>query len=126
MRITIDIEAILARVQARHRARHEQLRATGVALIRDWRQRRMNTSPKDQAALRWNAPTAPLRQPAPGEKLFEFLRGHDRFLCELRDHGPHGIEAQFLQNEEFLFSRRFETREFAVRWAEQERLALTR
>ena len=31
----------------------------------------------------------------PGELLFEFLRGHDCFLCELRDHGEYGVEAQF-------------------------------
>jgi hypothetical protein len=24
------------------------------------------------------------------ERLFEFLRGRDRILCELRDDGPHG------------------------------------
>ena len=52
----------------------------------------------------------PSRQPQPGERLFEFLRGHDRFLCELRDHGEFGVEAQFFINEEFLLSRRFETR----------------
>jgi hypothetical protein len=38
----------------------------------------------------------------PGEPLFEFLRGHDRFLCELRDHATYGVEAQFYQNEEVL------------------------
>jgi hypothetical protein len=64
--------------------------------------------------------------------LFEFLRGHDRFRCELRDHGPHGIEAQFFQNEEFLYARRFEgidptltARALAIAWAEQERAALS-
>ncbi len=66
----------------------------------------------------------PPRQPVPGEPLFAFLRGHDRFLCELRDHDTYGIEAQFYQNEEFLYSRRFDTREQAVRWAELERAAL--
>jgi hypothetical protein len=56
-----------------------------------------------------NAKPAPARVAKPGELLFEFLRGHDRFLCELRDHGDFGVEAQFYQNEEFLFSRRFES-----------------
>ncbi len=43
-----------------------------------------------------NQPPTPPRQAQPGEKLFEFLPGHGRFLCELRDHGePYGVEAQF-------------------------------
>jgi hypothetical protein len=43
---------------------------------------------------------APPRQPKPGELLFEFLHGHDRILCELRDDGEvGGVEAQFLRNE---------------------------
>jgi hypothetical protein len=28
----------------------------------------------------------PAPQPTPGEKLFEFLVGHDRYRFELRDH----------------------------------------
>jgi hypothetical protein len=71
-----------------------------------------------------NRPPAPPRQPQPGERLFEFKRGHDRFLCELRDHGAYGIEAQFFQNEEFLWGRRFDTRELAVQWAELEQQAI--
>ena len=71
-----------------------------------------------------NAKPAPARVAKPGELLFEFLRGHDRFLCELRDHGDFDVEAQFYQNEEFLFSRRFDSRKLAVRWAEDERKAI--
>jgi hypothetical protein len=75
---------------------------------------------------------APARQPRPGELLFEFLVGHDRWMCELRDHGPYGIEAQFWKNEEFLMSRRFDPRldptrpprELAVAWANEERKTL--
>ena len=91
-----------------------------------------DSSPKNPAALRHDAPWTSPRQAQPGEKLFEFLRGHDRFLCELHDHGQHCVEVQFYQNEEFLFSRRFEQamsrtqtpREIAVQWAEEERKAL--
>lgn len=90
-----------------------------------------DTSPRNQAALLWNAKRAPAPVSRPGEELFEFLRGHDRFLCELRDHGKWGIEAQFFQNEEFLYSRRFDDvglgltpRELAIQWAESERTAL--
>lgn len=42
----------------------------------------------------------PPRVARPGEPLFEFLRGHDRFLCELRYHGEWRVEAQFFKNEE--------------------------
>jgi hypothetical protein len=74
----------------------------------------------------------PPRQPRPGERLFEFLLGTDRILCELRDHGPYGIEAQFFRNEEFRYSRRFDARldptrtprALAIQWAEEERRAL--
>jgi hypothetical protein len=66
----------------------------------------------------------PPRQSQPGERLFEFLRGHDRFLCELRNNGPNGVEAQFFQNEKLLYDRRFDTRALAVQWTEVERLAI--
>ena len=72
------------------------------------------------------------REPKPRERLFEFLCGHDRYLCELVDHGDYGIEAQFLKNEEFLFGRRFDPRldrlrpprELAIAWATEERTAI--
>ena len=67
-----------------------------------------------------NRPPAPPRQRQPGERLFEFLHGHDRYLVELRDHGAYGVEAQFWQNEEFSYSQRFETRALAVQWALEE------
>jgi len=41
-----------------------------------------------------------------------------RFLCELRDDGPSGVEPQFLQNKELLYSRRFGARTLVVRWGE--------
>ena len=74
-----------------------------------------------------NHPPAPPRQPQPGERLFEFVvkRNNARWLCELRDEGSHyGVEAQFFQNEELRFSRRFKTRALAVQWAEEERKAI--
>ena len=75
----------------------------------------------------------PSQGPKPRERLFEFLRGHDRILCELVDHGPvYGVEAQFLRNEEFAFSRAFPpyldpsrtSREMAIVWADAERKAI--
>jgi hypothetical protein len=60
-----------------------------------------------QESLHNAKPPAPL-QAQPGELLFEFLKGHDRIRCELRDHGePYGVEAQFFRNE-FNDSRRFD------------------
>jgi hypothetical protein len=54
------------------------------------------------------APKAPRE---PGERLFELLLGHDRFHCELRNHGEFGVEAQFFLKDELYVSRRFDDRE---------------
>lgn len=70
----------------------------------------------------------------PRETVFQFLRGHDRYLCELVDHGQYGIEAQFWKNEEFFYSRRFDhsqhdatlARDLAIAWAREERAAIER
>jgi hypothetical protein len=72
------------------------------------------------------------RQPVPGELLFEFLVGHNRWRVELRTHGEISVEAQFLQNEEFFCSRNFPAhldpartpRALAIAWAEEERKAI--
>ena len=72
-----------------------------------------------------NRTPAPPRQAQPAERLFEFLREHDRFLCELRDHGAYGVEAQFFLSEELFTSRRFDSRALAIQWAELEGGALT-
>jgi hypothetical protein len=82
-------------------------------------------------------PTQPPRVPRdaePAELLFEFfrVRDHTRWRCELRDHGRHGIEAQFSCNERFMYSRMFAAwldstrtpRDMAVQWAEEERKAI--
>ena len=44
-----------------------------------------------QDDLLFNHTRRPARQPQPGERLFEFVVGDDRYLCKLRDHGPYGI-----------------------------------
>ena len=76
---------------------------------------------------------APLSVGQPGEKLYEFLAGHDRIVFDLRDHGElYGVECQIFRNGEFWASRRFDpwldtsrpTRELAVQWAEAEREAI--
>ena len=82
-----------------------------------------------------NRPPAPPQEPQHGEFLFEFLHRDNRYRCELRDHGePYGVEAQFLKNGEFFYSRRFGARmhptrtprELAIAWAEAERQAMQR
>ena len=94
-----------------------------------------DTSPRDQAQLRHDAGRPAKRVAQPGELLFEFLSGHNRIRCELRDHGEvYGVEAQFFTNEEFIKGRRFdrrtdptrEPREMAIAWALEERRAIER
>ena len=63
-------------------------------------------------------------QPQPGVRLFECLHGRDRFLCDLRDDVPHGVEAQFFLNGEISRAGRFDTRALVIAWAEQEKLAI--
>ena len=62
----------------------------------------------------------------PDELLFEFLRGRDRFRCELRDRGAHGVEAQIFHEGAVLIAHRFASRDLAVRWAEGERREIER
>ena len=80
-------------------------------------------------------PAPPQQEPQHGEFLFEFLHRDDQYRCELRDHGePYGVEAQFLKNGQFFYSRRFDgrmhftrtPRERAIAWAEEERQAMQR
>jgi hypothetical protein len=85
-----------------------------------------------QEDLLFNHTRRPPRQSQPGERLFEFLLGTACVHCELRDHGPAGIEATFYQDGELLTSRRFDPRldpsrtprALAIQWAEEERRAL--
>jgi hypothetical protein len=79
-------------------------------------------------------PPTPPRQPSPGELLFEFHvpATHTFYRVELRDHGAHGIEAQFLDPVEIRTTRTFRQnldptrtpREMAIGWAEKERKAI--
>src|SRR4051812_6488053 len=91
----------------------------------------------DPVWFRPDAPPAPVRIQQRGELLFEFYRerDHSRWRCELRDHGAvYGIEAQFYQNEEWFYARRFDSsmdptrmpREMAIAWADEERKAIER
>jgi hypothetical protein len=79
-----------------------------------------------QRALLHNAPTAPLREPTPGERLMTFEHGQDVYCVELRDFQPNGVETQMFQNGELLAACRFKVRALAVVWAEQKRAAILR
>jgi hypothetical protein len=68
--------------------------------------------------------TPPTRPRVPPERLFELQRGTVQVCCDLRDFGHFGVEAQFLIEGAFLFSRRFKARAQAIAWAEAERTAL--
>ena len=68
----------------------------------------------------WPPPVVP-RGP---ELLFEFLREHDRFSCELRYKGEWGVEALFLRNGEWFVGHRFDTRVLAMQWAETMRTVI--
>jgi hypothetical protein len=72
----------------------------------------------------WPAWPPPPVMPRPPELLFEFLRGHDRFTCELRFLGEWGVEAMFLKNEELFVGHRFDTRTIAAQWAESIRAVI--
>lgn len=88
---------------------------------------RVHESADENAKLLHTAKPDPPRVPRSGELLFEFLRGHDRIRCELRDHGAYGVEAQFMTNEELTIAHTFHQRldpnrtprEMAVAWAEE-------
>ena len=64
----------------------------------------------------------PQRQRRPGELLFTFRdHKHRQVDVELLDRGHWGVEAMFLIDRELRISRRFDTKELAIQWAEIER-----
>ena len=69
----------------------------------------------------------PPRAPQPGEPLWSFQKDGRTWSAELRDHGrANGVEAQILRDGDLVNGRRFDLRELATRWAEQERQAIER
>jgi hypothetical protein len=83
-----------------------------------------DTSPRDQAALKWDAAKPKSRETQPGEVLFAFnLRGR-RIRCELREQSEAGCDCQFFSDSSFLYSRRFPARALAELWAAERRAAL--
>lgn len=60
-----------------------------------------------------------------GEHVFTLTRDGDgeRLDCELQYHGEFGVEARFIRNGTFCYSRRFDTKDEALQWADEERAA---
>jgi hypothetical protein len=73
-----------------------------------------------------NAKPTPPRVPRAGEPLWSVRANGATWEAELRYHGEYGVEAQILKQGELVIGRRFDTRELAVLWAEQERKAIER
>jgi len=68
-----------------------------------------DTSPRDQAALRFDAKRKAARMPKPGEEVWRVRHADGRVQsCELRDNSlvHAGWDVMVLQNDEPLFSRR--------------------
>ena len=85
----------------------------------------------DRRIVRPSEPQAAAARAEPGERLFEFSKGADQFVCELRDQGEFGIEAQFLLNGELYIAQTFREqpaidRMFAIAWAEHQRATMER
>ena len=75
------------------------------------------------------AKPAPGRRGKPCERLFEFRKGSDLYVGELRYYGQFGVEARFLLNGDLYIARTFEDqpdfnitgRELAMAWVTQQR-----
>jgi len=67
---------------------------------------------------------SPRSEPGPREVLFEFVRkaDHAHFQCEVAySDNWYGVEALLFKNGELFFSRLFDSRIQAARWATSER-----
>jgi len=63
-----------------------------------------------------------VRQPKGGEPLWSLRKEDVTWTCELRFHGEsYGWEAQILRDGDLVIGRRFELKEWAIKWAEQEK-----
>lgn len=62
-----------------------------------------------------------VRRPKAGEEIWRIYVTHVFWSCELRDHGKWSVEAQILRGGDLFIARRFDVRESAVRWADEQR-----
>jgi len=75
----------------------------------------MSTSPKDQDALRHDAPRRPPRQPQPGEFMWAVRKRNGTVIhCELRHHGAIGVEVQLFREGAWFYGRRWPRRADAL------------
>jgi hypothetical protein len=70
------------------------------------------------------APTSRVAQP--GEPLWSLRVNGATWEAELRYHGEYGVETQVFKQGDLVIGRRFDTREQAVQWAQEERKAIER
>ncbi len=64
------------------------------------------------------------RVPRPGEPLWELRKDGATWSAELRHQGEWGVEAHISKDGDLVIGRIFDLREWAIRWAEHERVAL--
>jgi hypothetical protein len=64
--------------------------------------------------------------PRPAEPLWELRRDYVTWRCDLSYHGEDGVEAQILRDGALVIGRRFDLKEQAVQWGEEERKLLTK
>jgi hypothetical protein len=65
--------------------------------------------------------TIATRQPRPGERLWAIRKDGQHLACDLRDHGPWGVEVQIYREHEFLYGRRWATRALALEEADDQK-----
>jgi hypothetical protein len=65
-------------------------------------------------SMLWNAPRPEPRKARVGEHLWSMRKDDKRVDAELRDHGKHGVEIQFRYQRDFVYGRRWATRELAI------------
>jgi hypothetical protein len=66
----------------------------------------------------------PPQQPTAGEHIWALKKEAKHLVCELRDHGADGCEAQMVRDGEFFAGRRFADRTHALAHAEAIRALL--
>lgn len=80
----------------------------------------------DQPFYAPNHKPAPPRQRQPREHLWAIRKDGQQLDCELRDHGDWGVEVQIYRNREFLYGRRWPSRELALEEADDQKAAYLR
>jgi hypothetical protein len=66
-----------------------------------------------------------LRQRQPGEHLWAIRKDGQQLDCELRDHGPWGVEVQVYREREFLYGQRWPTRALALEEADAQKARIS-